>query len=75
MSTLSTHILDISTGRPAQGVKIALEREGALVARGVTDDNGRIGELGAGTLAPVVRGNRRVVCRQRARDALPERAD
>ncbi|STR40160.1 transthyretin [Klebsiella michiganensis] len=52
MSTLSTHILDISTGRPAQGVKIALEREGALVARGVTDDNGRIGELGAGTLAP-----------------------
>ena len=35
MSTLSTHILDISTGRPAQGVKIALEREGALVARGV----------------------------------------
>ena len=52
MSTLSTHILDISTGRPAQGVKIALEREGELVARGVTDDNGRIGELGAGTLAP-----------------------
>ena len=41
MSTLSTHILDISTGRPAQGVKITLECEGAQVACGVTDDNGR----------------------------------
>ena len=52
MSTLSTHILDTSTGRPAQGVKITLECEGAQVACGVTDDNGRIGELGAGPLAP-----------------------
>ena len=52
MSTLSTHILDISTGRPAQGVKVVLEREGALIARGATDENGRIGELGAGPLAP-----------------------
>ena len=52
MSTLSTHILDISTGRPAQGVKVVLEREGALIARGGTDENGRIGELGDGPLAP-----------------------
>ncbi len=52
MSTLSTHILDISTGRPAQGVKVVLEREGARVASGVTDNNGRIGELSAGPLAP-----------------------
>lgn len=52
MSTLSTHILDISTGRPAQGVKVVLEREGALIARRATDENGRIGELGAGPLAP-----------------------
>jgi 5-hydroxyisourate hydrolase len=28
MSTLSTHILDISTGTPAQGVTVHLEREG-----------------------------------------------
>ena len=48
MSTLSTHILDISTGRPAQGVKVVLEREGALIARGATDENGRIGELAPG---------------------------
>lgn len=51
MSTLSTHILDISTGRPAQGVKVVLEREGARIASGVTDSHGRIGELGAGPLA------------------------
>ena len=50
MSTLSTHILDISTGRPAQGVRVVLEREGALIASGITDDNGRIGELRAGSL-------------------------
>ena len=52
MSTLSTHILDISTGRPAQGVKVALEREGVLIASGITDDHGRIGALGTGPLAP-----------------------
>lgn len=51
MSRLSTHILDISTGRPAQGVKVTLEREGAQIAAGVTDENGRIGEFGAGQLA------------------------
>ncbi|MDR9891620.1 hydroxyisourate hydrolase [Pseudenterobacter timonensis] len=51
MSTLSTHILDISTGLPAEGVKVALEREGEQIALGVTDEKGRIGELGAGPLA------------------------
>jgi 5-hydroxyisourate hydrolase len=66
MSTLSTHILDISTGRPAQGVKIALEREGALVARGVTDDNGRIGELGAGRWRRGVTG-----CARKSASGLP----
>ncbi|MBA7857630.1 hydroxyisourate hydrolase [Enterobacter sp. RHBSTW-00901] len=45
MSTLSTHILDISTGTPAQGVTVHLEREGALVATGVTNGNGRIMEF------------------------------
>ncbi len=28
MSTLSTHILDISTGTPAEGVTVSLSREG-----------------------------------------------
>lgn len=51
MSTLSTHILDISTGRPAQGVRVTLERDGEAVADGVTDENGRIAALGEGALA------------------------
>ncbi|RJL04524.1 hydroxyisourate hydrolase [Enterobacter chuandaensis] len=42
MSTLSTHILDISTGKPAEGVTVHLEREGEIVATGVTNAQGRI---------------------------------
>ena len=42
MSTLSTHILDISTGKPAQGVTVHLEREGEIMATGVTNAQGRI---------------------------------
>ena len=42
MSTLSTHILDISTGKPAQGVNVHLEREGEIMASGVTNVQGRI---------------------------------
>lgn len=45
MSTLSTHILDISTGKPAQGVTVYLEREGEIMATGVTNVNGRITEF------------------------------
>ena len=45
MSTLSTHILDISTGKPAQGVTVNLEREGEIMATGVTNANGRITEF------------------------------
>ncbi len=32
MSTLSTHILDISTGTPAEGVTVSLSREGETLA-------------------------------------------
>jgi 5-hydroxyisourate hydrolase len=47
MATLSTHILDIARGRPAAGVLVALETsEAAHVARGTTDEDGRIGALG-----------------------------
>lgn len=42
MSTLSTHILDISTGKPAEGVTVHLEREGEIMATGVTNARGRI---------------------------------
>ena len=45
MSTLSTHILDISTGQPAEGVTVHLEREGEIMATGVTNVKGRITEF------------------------------
>lgn len=51
MATLSTHVLDTASGRPASGVAVSLEREGAVVARGVTDGDGRVAQL-AGSLEP-----------------------
>jgi len=42
MNTLSTHILDISTGKPAQGVVVQLSQGDKLIAKGITNDNGRI---------------------------------
>ena len=42
MSTLSTHILDISTGTPAEGVTVSLSREGDTLATLVTNAQGRI---------------------------------
>lgn len=45
--TLSTHVLDAATGQPAAGVPVRLERDGAVVATGVTDADGRVRELGA----------------------------
>jgi hydroxyisourate hydrolase len=45
MATLSTHILDTASGRPAAGVPVSLERDGAVVARGMTDADGRIAKL------------------------------
>jgi 5-hydroxyisourate hydrolase len=56
MSNISTHILDISLGRPASGVPVALEVEELgtgwkQVGRGATDKDGRLRDLlGAGTL-------------------------
>lgn len=48
-SPLTTHILDTALGRPAAGVPVTCERfdgEGySLVARGVTNDDGRIAAL------------------------------
>ena len=42
MSTLSTHILDISTGKPAQGVRVYLEQDGGVLATAFTNAQGRI---------------------------------
>lgn len=57
MKSISTHILDISRGKPAQGVSVELEflRNGAFTqaAAGVTDSDGRVRdwkfEMQAGT--------------------------
>lgn len=45
MSTLSTHVLDTTLGRPAAGVKVTLERGADIVATGITDGNGRVPNL------------------------------
>ena len=41
MSSLSTHVLDTACGRPARGMAIALWRDGALLQRGTTNEDGR----------------------------------
>lgn len=50
MSAITTHILDISKGRPAGGVSIVLEyltdeRTWLELGRGVTDEDGRVKDL------------------------------
>jgi 5-hydroxyisourate hydrolase len=53
MSHLTTHVLDTARGRPAAGVVVTLtDPDGAVVATGSTDDDGRIGALGPDRLAP-----------------------
>jgi 5-hydroxyisourate hydrolase len=52
MSQITTHVLDISIGRPAAGVPVILEMENTggrwkELGRGVTDGNGRLGDLTA----------------------------
>ena len=44
MPTLSTHVLDTSLGRPAEGVRVHLYRvaDGELLAKRLTDADGRI---------------------------------
>ena len=45
MSTLSTHVLDTALGRPAQGIRVTLERGDDVVGSGVTDADGRVRDL------------------------------
>ena len=45
--SLSTHVLDATTGRPAAGVAVTLRRSEIEVSAGVTDADGRIAELAA----------------------------
>ncbi len=57
MSTLSTHILDISTGKPAQGVRVHLQQDGKTLATEVTNAQGRI----AGFVPSLAAGRYRLV--------------
>ncbi len=52
---ISTHVLDTTTGRPAAGVGVVLERQGAggelqHVSRARTDADGRVRELVPGAV-------------------------
>lgn len=52
MSHVTTHVLDAALGTPAAGVSVSLfDGDGALVAEGVTDADGRVPELGPDALA------------------------
>jgi 5-hydroxyisourate hydrolase len=54
MSTLSTHVLDAASGRPAAGVRVTLDRRDGdgwqPLGAGVTDDDGRVRDLAPGGL-------------------------
>lgn len=41
MSSLSTHVLDTVSGRPAGGLRVVLTQGDAVLAEGVTDADGR----------------------------------
>jgi 5-hydroxyisourate hydrolase len=47
-ATLSTHVLDTGSGRPAAGVVVELLRDGETLASATTDSDGRISEFAAG---------------------------
>ncbi len=49
MSAITTHILDISTGFPARGVPVTLEKQTEtnweIIGKGITDEDGRLRDL------------------------------
>ena len=50
MSTISTHVLDTTLGRPAAGVRVTLQNaQGAAIGSAVTDADGRARDF-VGTL-------------------------
>jgi len=54
MSSLSTHVLDTASGKPAAGVRVVLRQGGSVLADGLTDADGRLRafpELAAGRYA------------------------
>ena len=53
---ITTHVLDIARGEPAEGITVILERRQASewtpIGRGTTDTKGRVTTLTDGPLAP-----------------------
>jgi 5-hydroxyisourate hydrolase len=45
--SISTHVLDTASGRPAGGVRVEVAREREVIGRGETDGDGRISVLAA----------------------------
>ncbi|MEJ5913492.1 hydroxyisourate hydrolase [Pseudokineococcus sp. 1T1Z-3] len=45
MTTVSTHVLDTSTGLPAAGMHVTASGPGGQLGEGVTDDDGRLRPL------------------------------
>lgn len=80
MSTVTTHVLDTSLGRPAAGVPVRLEHvpSGEPLAQGLTDDDGRVPDLGPDDLPPgtyrVVFGTGAYFARSGQRTFYPEAA-
>ncbi|MGW0039625.1 hydroxyisourate hydrolase [Gordonia sp. NPDC003376] len=53
MSGLSTHVLDATSGAPAVGMSVILQdAAGGELASGVTDADGRIGQVTTDALVP-----------------------
>lgn len=53
MSGLSTHVLDAVTGAPAAGIAVVLQdASGTELSSGVTDSDGRIGQVTTEALVP-----------------------
>lgn len=52
MTSLSTHVLDLTHGCPARGVAVRLLRDGEIVAEVATDAEGRCPALAAAVTAP-----------------------
>jgi 5-hydroxyisourate hydrolase len=50
MAGISTHVLDAALGRPAEGIAVRLTAPDGETSTGVTDSDGRIGDLYVGAL-------------------------
>lgn len=69
MSTISTHVLDTSSGCPAEGIKVTLERGAEILATGLTNADGRVpGFPGVGVLSEGAYRLRFLVAEYFARD-------